>query len=114
MGSMDTFVRERNVEMYLDRLYTELDDSTRHTLFRLLVDEESKMAKSREHLENGERRVADGLARLEKQRQLVAALTTEGRARAVAASLLEALETIQALLEAHCRRLRCEFENNKF
>ncbi|SKA38739.1 hypothetical protein SAMN02745126_06093 [Enhydrobacter aerosaccus] len=115
MGSMDVFIRERNVEMYLDRLYTELDADKRATLVRLLVDEESQMARSREHLDNGERRVAAGLVRVERQRQLVARMIADDdRMLGAAKAMLETLQATQVLLEAHCRRLRHEFETRKF
>jgi hypothetical protein len=75
-------------------------------LLRLLVEEQSQMPGSQEHLENGERRLADVRARLERQRHLVAGLTLEERTASQAILLLDTLQRIQALLETHCRRLR--------
>ena len=111
--SLNAFVTESNVELYLSRLYTTLDATDRDNLLRLLVEEESKMGRSLEHVENGERRVADGCERLKRQRTVVAGLPIGKRHEHPAARLLETLEQTQALLEQHLRCMRASHERHK-
>jgi hypothetical protein len=69
---MRVFLTEGNVEIYLSQLHTTWNPDERDKLLRLLVREESSMGASREHLENGERRVSEGRDRIDRQRRLVA------------------------------------------
>ena len=102
MSPMEVFVTEGNVEIYLSRLHRTWNACDRDMLLRLLCQEEARMGFSREHLENGEKRVLEGRERLRKQRELVAQLGSQDQA----ALLLETLEKTQMLLEQHLSRLR--------
>ncbi len=110
---MSVFLTEGNVEIYLSRLHTTWSLEERDRLLRLLVQEESRMGTSREHLENGERRVSDGRDRIIRQRRLVADIPPPERAAAPASLLLETLEKTQALLEEHLVMLQRQRESKK-
>jgi hypothetical protein len=113
MNPFNAFVTEGNVEIYLSRLHTTLNRIDRDNLLRLLAAEQAKMGGRREHLENGERRVADGLVRLQNQRDLVARDSHGGRPDDHGRILLETLEMTQVLLEEHMVFLRQRFEQAK-
>lgn len=106
MTSLNVFVTESNVEIYLTGLYKTLSPAERDNLLRLLVKEEAAMGTAREHVENGERRVIDGRDRLERQRLVVATLAGPVAVDHPAIALLETLERTQQLLEQHLRTLR--------
>lgn len=109
---MEIFVSERNIDIYLSKLHETWDADARDNLLRLLLAEESKVGFHRERLENGERRVSEGLERVRFQREVVDRLSAEERSTEIAATLLNTLERTQALLEAHCQRLRDQFEQS--
>ncbi|MBS0523749.1 MAG: hypothetical protein JSS04_08945 [Proteobacteria bacterium] len=107
---VDVFVTESNVEMYLSRAYECLDARQRDLLLRLLVQEEDRMGSSREHLENGARRVEDCRERIKRQRELVGSLQqNENRIRAE--FMLGTFEQILVLMERHQRFLAERFQN---
>jgi hypothetical protein len=101
MNPMNVFLTEGNVEIYLSRLHATWNAEERDKLLRLLLQEEAHMGASREHLENGERRVSEGRDRIAKQRQAVAGLPVEERTGNSAVLILETMEATQALLEEH-------------
>ncbi|MGD9880980.1 MAG: hypothetical protein AB7I59_27200 [Geminicoccaceae bacterium] len=113
MMSLDVFVTEGNVDIFLLKLHKTLDPIERDKLLRLVATEEAKMGRSREHVENGQIRVTDGRERLERQRILVAGLSLEERSAHPAAFLLETLEKTQNLLQEHLRLLRERLEHAK-
>ena len=113
MSPMDVFVTEGNVDIYLSKLHTTWNVRERDTLLRLVCQEEARMGLSREHLENGERRVAEGWERLRRQRELVARLRLEEQAERQEALLLQTLERTQMLLEQHLTHLRERHEDRK-
>ncbi|MFZ5783743.1 MAG: hypothetical protein ACOY4R_26390 [Pseudomonadota bacterium] len=113
MNPMDVFVTEGNVEIYLSRLYATWSAEERQKLLSLVIAEEAKMGLSREHLENGQRRVADGRERVARQRALVAALPQAKQAGSQAALLLRTLEELQALLEQHLEVLQQRHEGSR-
>jgi len=76
---MSVFLTEGNVEIYLSRLHTTWDPEERDKLLRLLV--QAQMGASREHLENGERRVNEGRDRVITQRRPVIDIPLPERAR---------------------------------
>jgi hypothetical protein len=104
-SKLDVFMTEGNVEIYLSKLSDTLDPAVRDTILRLLVNEEEKMGRAREHVENGERRVIEGRRRLEQQRIIVARLAADERTDHPAVVLLDTFERTQALLEKHLRFL---------
>lgn len=110
---MKVFLTEGNVEIYLSRLHTTWNPEDRDKLLRLLVREESSMGASREHLENGERRVSEGRDRIDRQRRLVADIPFHESTATQATLLLETLEQTQALLEEHLRVLQRRLEERK-
>ena len=108
MSPMDVFVAEGNVEIYLSRLHATWRPEVRDALLRLVCDEEARMGHSREHLENGERRVIEGKERLRKQRELIVAQPCRQ-----GAFVLETLEKTQLLLEQHLGELRKQHMRRK-
>jgi hypothetical protein len=113
MTPMNVFVTEGNLEIYLSKLHATWSAEQRDSLLRLVTKEEARMGLSREHLDNGERRVADGQARIRKQRDLVASLAAEQRDTSREALILETLQITQALLESHLQALRERWEQSK-
>jgi len=102
MTSLNVFVTESNVELYLSKLYTTINPAERDNLLRLLANEVAAMGYSREHVENGERRMAECRQRLERQRLIVSGLPSEHPD----ALLLETLERTQVLLVQQLESLR--------
>ncbi|MBV8187506.1 MAG: hypothetical protein JOY64_27915 [Alphaproteobacteria bacterium] len=104
---------EGNMEIYLSKLHTTWSADERDNLLRLVAAEEARMGHQREHLENGERRAAQGRKRIERQREIVASVPAEQREASPEALLLDTLEQTQALLETHLRALRARWEHRK-
>jgi hypothetical protein len=113
MSPMNVFVTEGNVEIYLSKFHTTWNVQERDMLLRLVRQEEDRMGLSREHLENGERRVAEGRERLRRQRELVTELRLQEQAGRREALILQTLEKTQLLLEQHLRQLRERHEATK-
>jgi hypothetical protein len=100
----NVFVTESNVELYLSKAYAAKDAAERDILLRLLVQEERRMGSSREHVENGERRLDDCKERVKRQREIVGTLHSN-ESRLQAELLLETFEAILVLMEKHQRVL---------
>ena len=113
MTPLNVFVTEGNIEIYLSRLYATWEPETRDGLLRLVSQEEGRMGARREHLENGERRVAQGRELLERQHLAVAQLSEEERGASLEARLLETMEKVQALLEQHLELLQKKFDQTR-
>ncbi len=109
---LNVFTTESNVEMYLSKAYGCWDSKQRDILLRLLVEEESRMGSSREHMENGQRRVEDCKERAKRQRELVHGLQPkENRLRAE--FMLETFEKTLVLMERHQRLLVERFQKTR-
>jgi hypothetical protein len=103
-NAIDVFVAESNVEMYLSKAHVCLDAEQRDVLLRLLAAEEDRMGNSREHVENGERRLEECKERVKCQREVLSTLQqNENRLRAE--FLLETFEATLVLMERHQRPL---------
>ena len=113
MTPLDVFVTEHNIDIYLSKLQNALNPNDRDVFLRLLAKELANMGTSREHLENGERRVIDGRQRLERQRIIFTELSLQVGADHPAISLFETLERTQELLEEHLLFLRQRQEQTK-
>ena len=111
--AMNVFLREGNVEIYLTRLHGTWQVQDRDVLLRLLVSELDQMGESKQHLENGQRRVADGARRLRRLRELREERRAGGGSTDRQDFELQTSEKTQALLEAHVVRLRRRFEQRK-
>jgi hypothetical protein len=109
MTPLNVFVTESNVEIYLSTLHVAWDAASEDNLLRLVAKEKACMGLSREHLENGERRVAQGKELLGKQRAIVARLSPQERSTGREAQMLQTVEKIQALLEEHLKMLKERF-----
>jgi hypothetical protein len=101
----NVFVTESNIDIYLSKLHQTHDPTERDVLVRLILEEQSRMGLSREHVENGERRVVEGRRRVEQQRLLVSEVPPPNRADHPAVGLLELMEKTQRLLEEHLKVL---------
>jgi hypothetical protein len=110
MTPLNVFI---TVDIYLSKLHSALDPIERDTFLRLVAKEEANMGRSRERVENGERRVMDGRQRLERQRAVVAGLSLEERSAHCDTFILETLEKTQKLPEEHLRLLRQRLEQTK-
>lgn len=111
MSTVNYFVIESNISLYLDRLNRDLDQQTRDTVLKLLLDEEAKVGRAREHLERAEQRILEGRERLIRQRARIAEFPIGHPSLDGEEMLVDTLERTQALLEAHCERLRQAFEH---
>lgn len=110
---MNDFVVDRNVTLFLDKLSAGDDPSLHSTLLKLLVDEESKLGRSREQLDKAEEHVRNGKARIAGQRALIAGQALEGRALEQSQALLRTLEATQELLERHYTRMLQEVDRRQ-
>ena len=63
---MDAFIRDQNIAHFVERLHIESDDDRRHTLRRLLIGEEDKFARASEKVEQLDRLIGQGQARIAK------------------------------------------------
>ena len=113
MAPMNSFVTEGNAEIYLSKLRATLSPGMRDELLRLLSAEQTQMTSTLAHLQNGERRVAKGLSRIQRQREKLVRLADQGGRTDAAAFLLETLEKTQLLLAIHCERLRRDLERHR-
>jgi len=109
---VSVFVTESNVELYLSKAYECLDVKQRDVLLRLLVEEEDRMGRSREHMDNGQRRLEDCKERVKRQRELLGSLQPiEKRVRAE--FMLETFERTLVLMEHHQRLLVERFRKDR-
>lgn len=105
----NVFVTESNVDIYLSKAYESMDAVERDLLLRLVAEEESRMGASREHMENGQRRLEDCKERVKRQRELVGSLQPKEN-RVTAEFLLETYEETLVLMERHQRILVERFQ----
>ena len=105
MTAMDVFVTEGNVEIYLSGAYETLDPERRDALLRLVVEEESRMARQRKHLERNKERLADCEIRVPRQRALVSELQGRQVNSVQAEFVLQTFERCLALMRDHHTRL---------
>ena len=105
MGTVNYFVIESNVALYLEKLNGQLDEQTRDTVTRLLVDEMAKLTDDRERFFRAVQRVLDGRKQIEQRRMRILALPVGDPAISGERTLLTALERTQVLLEERCRQL---------
>ncbi len=105
MTAMDVFVAEGNVELYLSGAYKTLDPEKRDTLLRLVAEEESKMARRREHLQQNGERLAECEDRVRRQRELVSELQSRQQNSMQAEFVLETFERCLLLIRDHHMRL---------
>lgn len=110
--AVNAFVTESNVALYLSKAYTCLDARQRDTLLRLLVEDEGRMGSSREHMENGERRLEECKERMKRHRELMGSLPSN-ESRAQAEFMLETFERALVLMERHQRLLIHHFQKNR-
>ncbi len=75
---MQEFVARQNVERCRSRLETETDPKRRAFLLKLLVDEEDKLGRSLELLDDVEREILKARARMDELKVLIADLERYG------------------------------------
>ena len=105
MTAMDLFVTESNVELYLSGAYKTLEQEKRDMLLRLVAEEEAKMARRREHLEQNGQRLTDCEDRVRRQRELVSELQNRQQNSLQAEFVLETFERCLSLIRDHHTRL---------
>lgn len=99
--SMNVFVTESNVDLYLSKAYGALDREERDLLLRLVVEEQSRMGGRLEHVENAKQRLDDCRERIRHQRGVVDALDHQHPNRAREEFLLDTFEKALAVLREH-------------
>lgn len=109
MGDMRDFVSGRNIDHFVERLSTEAEATVRDTLHRLLLQEESQLGKSREHLEAAERRMLQGRVRILRLKTRLAGEEIDDGDRERSIATLSGLEETQMLLEDHVRQLQARW-----
>ena len=103
------FIANENIDRFLDMLRRpHLTTEKRTTLQALLVQEQDKLTRNREHLELSDRRVHEGKERVRTLRVIVATRTSDDPNRQRDETLLATMETTQSLLEQYNRRLHDE------
>jgi hypothetical protein len=111
---VDRFIARANIKHFRDRLWSETDPVTRSSLQKLLVAEEDKLAASFELLADIETHIADGNLRIERQRDLVAAMERDGRdGLPKARDLLYGLLESQVLHKEFRERILVKVERNR-
>jgi hypothetical protein len=81
-----------------------LDLKQRDVLLRLLVEEEDRMGRSREHMDNGQRRLEDCKEWMKRQRELLGSLQRNEN-RLQAEFMLDTFEQTSLLMDPHQRLL---------
>jgi hypothetical protein len=102
---MEEFVHTANVERFLDVMATDVEPARRRTLQQLLLEEENKLGKTIEQLDNVARWIEQGRQRIAKIRDIASRndFSEEHHQRAI--DLLATLQHTQSLLEEFHHRL---------
>jgi hypothetical protein len=107
MDDITGSIHSHNVDQILEQLGTYVDPVTRSALLKLLVIEENKLAKGREQLQNTERRISDGKARIARVAGIIDGLIEHGLMDrdqlSKALTVLTALREAQTLIERRYR-----------
>jgi len=104
---LNVFVTESNVELFLSKVYKAQTPEERDTLLRLVVEQQDRMGRRREHVENGQRRLNDCRERVRRQRHVLSTLSEQDSVRTREQFLLDTLEKVLILMEEH-QRILCE------
>jgi hypothetical protein len=111
---MDTFVAHANIDHYLDLLRNgDVPARNRSMIRKLLVEEENKMGRDREHLEFAESRAAACRARADRQRRLLDSFNPGSTDWVQAERLLVNFESLAQFVEGFCLQIRRQVNENR-
>ncbi len=102
---MHRFVARQNVERCRHRLETETDPTRRAFLLKRLLDEEDKLALDYELLDDLEREIINGHARITRQEVVIRDLESKGGNSTGARALLETFIMTQRLYADYRRKI---------
>ena len=98
---MQAFLCEQNIANFVRQLEVEPDTAKRATLQSLLLEEEDRFGRTAEKLDRADHLIAEGGARIDRQKSLIKDLKSRGCAFRDAEKLLDNLEDIQALIQSY-------------
>src|SRR6516165_10991585 len=101
MDAMVKFIRDKNVEKFVDQLGWQPNPSTRTTLQRLLFEEVYKFGFNLEQLSMVDRQLSEAKERIRAQKHNVERLKVKGQDTGPAESLLGNLVGIEGIFEQH-------------
>ena len=111
---MDHFIARENIKHFRDLLWTDLAPEERARVQRLLVEEEDKLARSLELLDNIDRHLADGSRRIAEQRARVIQMQADGDGGVERAeALLDGMIEGQSLHLSYRRIVHIEIEKSR-
>ena len=105
MHDLMDYVHAANVRRFLHALTTDLDPAQRATMQQLLVEEENKLGKTIEQLDNASRWIEEGKKRIDTIERTAARFDGNSEHRQRAEQLLLTMQHTQALLEQFHNRL---------
>ena len=111
---MDRFIARENIKHFRELLWRDLRPEERARVQRLLIEEEDKLARTTELLENIDRHLADGSRRIAEQNARVIQMQANGDSGAEhAKALLDGMIEGQSLHLSYRRVVYIEMERNR-
>jgi hypothetical protein len=99
--SMHEFVGEQNISHFVDEFQTAHDAHTRHTLKKLLLEEENRFAFNSEQLVRIQQRINECRGRIDLQERLIHKARIKGHNVAAAERVLHNLVELQEIFWSH-------------
>jgi hypothetical protein len=104
---MKKFVAHANIDHYVGLLeMSDISARNRSMINKLLIEEENKLGRDREHLEFAERRAAACRLRAAGQRRLMDSFAPDSTDWVQAERLLANMESLAQLIEGFCAQTR--------
>ena len=111
MREMMDYVHSANVRRFLQALTTDIDPVLRATMEQLLVEEEDKLGRTVEQLDNASRWLEQGKKRIDSIQHTASRSDCSPEHRRRAEQLLSTMQHTQALLEQFYNRLSRELNS---
>ena len=104
---MVSFVAHANIDHYLDLLRNgDVPARNRSTINKLLIEEENRLGRDREHLEFAEARAAVCRAHADRQRRLLDSFAPGSTEWVQAERLFVNFESLAQFVESFCQQMR--------
>jgi hypothetical protein len=78
VNNLDRFVQDRDITTFIELLHAENDSTKRHTLKKLLIEEENKFGSHSDKLDRVERGIEDSQKRITAQDKIIDRLRANG------------------------------------
>ena len=99
MDELVKFVTEQNINKFTDQLYNETDPQKQEVLRNLLLEEENRFGFYSSQLETTQRHLFEVNSRINRQKQLITKMETNGHDIGQANQLLSLLVEIRTLFD---------------